>query len=243
MLIGCVAGDQHVFVPLLLTLLLRRRGFNVVYLGANVPALRFNETLQVVKPHLVILSAQLLQNANSLRKTAEQLQVSGARIAYGGRVFNVLPDLRNRIPAYFLGNSVPEAMQTIETLITAEVPLKGIYPVRPQDVSLGNDFSTDRPMIEAKVVQKARLLEIPEDVLGESIRQLGDNLVSAIPLGSLESVNVEMDWIRGLLREHNQEHQSLENLIKMYATSIDEVMGTKGQLISSWLKAQANGNK
>ncbi len=75
-LIGCTVNEQHTFTPLLFTLLLRRRGLKVVYLGANVPIQRFNETLQTIKPNLIILSAQQLQTANGLRETAEQLQVS-----------------------------------------------------------------------------------------------------------------------------------------------------------------------
>jgi len=88
-LIGCTVDEQHTFPPLLLTLLLRRRGFKVVYLGANVPNQRFQETLLSIKPNLIILSAQLLQTANGLRETAENLAASGARVAYGGRIFSV----------------------------------------------------------------------------------------------------------------------------------------------------------
>jgi methanogenic corrinoid protein MtbC1 len=240
-LVGCIAGDLHVFVPLLLTLLLRRRGFNVIYLGANVPALRFNEALQVVKPHLVILSTQLLQNANTLRKTAEELQVSGARVAYGGRIFNWLPDLRNRIPAYFLGDSVPEAMQTIEILITQDKPLQGIQPVSSKDVDLGNEFDASRLIIESQVIQEARALTIPSSVLGEAIHQLGKNLSSAISLGNLDFVSVEMEWIRGLLKEHNHDHKILEEFLKIYARAVDSVMGETGLPISSWLHRKFNG--
>ena len=46
-LIGCTPKEQHTFPPLLLTLLLRRRGLKVVYLGANVPNQRFNETFNI----------------------------------------------------------------------------------------------------------------------------------------------------------------------------------------------------
>jgi methanogenic corrinoid protein MtbC1 len=37
-LVGCPPDEWHTFTPLLLSLLLRRRGLNVIYLGANVPA-------------------------------------------------------------------------------------------------------------------------------------------------------------------------------------------------------------
>ncbi len=36
-LIGCPPGEDHIFSPLMLTLFLRYRGYDVVYLGANVP--------------------------------------------------------------------------------------------------------------------------------------------------------------------------------------------------------------
>ena len=85
-LIGCTVDEQHTFIPLLLTLLLRRRGLKVIYLGANVPNQRFQETLISIKPNLIILSAQLLQTANGLRETAKSLAASGARVAYGGRI-------------------------------------------------------------------------------------------------------------------------------------------------------------
>ena len=43
-LIGCTPGERHFFSPQLLTLLMRRRGLPVVYLGADVPLIKFDET-------------------------------------------------------------------------------------------------------------------------------------------------------------------------------------------------------
>jgi MerR family transcriptional regulator, light-induced transcriptional regulator len=40
-LVGCPPNEWHTFTTLLLSLLLRRRGLNVIYLGANVPAEQF----------------------------------------------------------------------------------------------------------------------------------------------------------------------------------------------------------
>ncbi|MEM7035290.1 MAG: MerR family transcriptional regulator, partial [Chloroflexota bacterium] len=40
-LIGCPPDEEHTFSPLMLSLLLRRRGWDIVYLGARVPLARF----------------------------------------------------------------------------------------------------------------------------------------------------------------------------------------------------------
>ncbi|MBI3162281.1 MAG: MerR family transcriptional regulator, partial [Chloroflexi bacterium] len=88
-LIGCVADEWHAFTPLLLALLLRRRGWNVIYLGANVPNDRFAETAQTVRADLVILVAQTLTAAASLQLAAQTLAAQNIRAAYGARIFNI----------------------------------------------------------------------------------------------------------------------------------------------------------
>jgi methanogenic corrinoid protein MtbC1 len=239
-LIGCTTNEQHTFSPLLFALLLRRRGLRVVYLGANVPIQRFNETLQSVKPHLVILSAQLLQTANGLRETAEQLQVSQTRIAYAGRIFNLLPELRKRIPAHFLGGSIQEAIQSVETLLTSDTPLEYMEPITKQDMALSNSFRRSQPMIDLNTLTETIRIGIPLEFATIAIQQLGNNLASALSLGNLDSLRIEMDWIRGLLHEHDQQPESLGDFMSAYAKSVDTAMGEEGQPISDWLRNQVN---
>lgn len=242
-LIGCTPGELHIFVPLLLTLLLRRRGLKVVYLGANVPIQRFNETLQSVKPHLVILSAQQLQTANGLRETAAYLNASGGRVAYGGRIFNLIPELRNRIPAHFLGESLQEAIQSVETLLTSDMPLDSIEPVDDQDEKLSSLFTHNLPMIEMYTLTESNKIGIPIEFSTIAIQQLGNNMKSALSLGNIEALGVEMDWIEGLLREHNQDSESLDSFLTAYAKSVDSAMGKPGQPISDWIRSQINGKQ
>jgi DNA-binding transcriptional MerR regulator len=242
-LIGSTSGEQHIFVPLLLTLLLRRRGLKVVYLGANVPVQRFNETLQSVKPHLVILSAQLLQTAKGLRDTAAYLNANGGRVAYGGRIFNQLPELRKRIPAHFLGTSIQEAIQAVETLLTSDIPLEGIEPADEQSKKLSFSFTHNQPMINMYTLTETNKSGIPIEFSTLAIHQLGNNLESALSLGELNALKLEMTWIEGLVREHNQNVESLDSFFSAYAKSIDSAMGKEGQPISDWIRSQINGKQ
>jgi DNA-binding transcriptional MerR regulator/methylmalonyl-CoA mutase cobalamin-binding subunit len=242
-LIGCTPGEQHTFTPLLFSLLLRRRGLRVVYLGANVPIQRFNETLMSVKPHLVILSSQQLQTASALLDTAAHLNASGARVAYGGRVFTLVPELRSRISAHFLGESIQEAIQSIETLLASDIPLKGITPINEQGKMLSKSFVHNRPMIETYALTGITQIGIPIEFSIIAIQQMGNNLASALSLGHIEALAVEMDWIQGLLQEHLQSEAGLNDFLVAYAKSIDLAMGEEGQPISSWIRTQLNGKK
>ena len=190
--------------------------------------------------HLVILSAQQLQTANGLRETAEQLQVSKTRIAYAGRIFNLLPELRKRISAHFLGTSIQEAIQSVETLLATETPLEDKEPVSKQATALSESFMHNQPMIDMYTLTETIKVGIPSEFSLIAIRQLGNNLASALSLGDLDSLRIEMDWIRGLLHEHDQQPESLGDFITAYAKSVDTTMGVEGQPIADWLRNQVN---
>ena len=116
----CPPQEDHVFSLLLLTLFLRRSGWDVVYLGANVPIDRIAETVSNGNFQLVVSSAQLLHTAASLKEMAKVFQSQEIPLVYGGRIFNLLPELRSRIPGTFLGESLESAPQLIERLMVAQ---------------------------------------------------------------------------------------------------------------------------
>ncbi|HEY5902826.1 MAG TPA: B12-binding domain-containing protein, partial [Anaerolineales bacterium] len=101
-MVGCPAEEWHAFTPLLLSLLLRRRGLNVIYLGANVPSLQFAEAASNVRADLVILVAQTLLTAAALQHVANTLAGQDVPAAFGGRIFNLFPSIVESIPAHFL---------------------------------------------------------------------------------------------------------------------------------------------
>lgn len=239
-LIGCTSKEQHTFPPLLLSSLLRRRGLNVVYLGANVPNQRFEETLTSIRPHLVILSAQLLQTANSLRETAGTLNASGARVAYGGRIFNLIPELRTRIPAHFLGKSLLDAVQTTENLLSSDIPIGNIEQATEQEKSLSESFVRSQTVIDTYAVTMADQIGISTNFSIIAFQQLGNNLASALSFGNIEAVSMEIAWIEGLLGEYSQNPENLADFLTAYAKAVDLTMGSVGQPISDWLNLQMN---
>ena len=166
------------------------------------------------------------------------MQASGARVAYGGRIFNLIPELRTRIPAHFLGESIPEAIQIVETLLTADIPLEGIVPVSKQDEALSKSFIHHQSMIEVYALTEMIKSSMSAEHSTVAIQQLGDNLLSVLSLGYLDVLDTEMDWVKGLLREYIQSDQELDKFLTAYANSVDSAMGKEGQPISDWLNSQ-----
>jgi MerR family transcriptional regulator, light-induced transcriptional regulator len=120
-ILGCAPGDWHELGLLLIYLMLRRRSINTIYLGQNVPLEQFVEELERLKPALVIMSATTAETVPGLIEigsAVQQMPAPRPLFAFGGRIFNVQPELRTRVPGVFLGESARSAVNHISSLIS-----------------------------------------------------------------------------------------------------------------------------
>ncbi|MBK8932026.1 MAG: MerR family transcriptional regulator [Chloroflexi bacterium] len=116
-IVACPADEHHIFAPMFLTLTLRYRGWETIYLGANVPLEYLENTITSTQPDLIVMTAQQLHTAASLYEVGEFLRQKGISLAFGGRIFSLTPALRNRISGHFLGEKLDTAVQAITTIL------------------------------------------------------------------------------------------------------------------------------
>lgn len=124
--LGCAPGDWHELGLLLIHLMLRRRGTNTIYLGQNVPIEQFVEEMERLRPSMIIISATTSEAATGLielAKAVEQMPAPRPLFAYGGRVFNVVPEMRSAVPGVFLGESGRAAVRYILELLVPPTSL------------------------------------------------------------------------------------------------------------------------
>lgn len=240
-LVGCPPEEWHSFSALMLALFLRRRGLNVVYLGANVPASRFEETVEAVHADLVLLTAHHLISAATLRQTAAQLLARGARVAHGGRIFSILPGLQDRIPGYFLGERLDFAIETIERLLVdfPEPPLFNF--VSPEYAAALRAFLLRRPLVEADINQHFQTGEVPPEYLETANRYMGNNIVAALQLGNITYLDSEIEWLLHLLKNHNQPADSAWVYLSYYSHALRQRMGQEGNIIVDWIGGTQHG--
>jgi DNA-binding transcriptional MerR regulator len=118
--LGCAPGDWHELGLLLIHLLLRRRHINTIYLGQNVPADRFVEEMTRLRPAMIVMAATTAETAAGLIAIGQAIRGMPRpqpMFAFGGRIFNVEPALRARVPGVFLGESAREGVEHIMALL------------------------------------------------------------------------------------------------------------------------------
>ena len=120
--LGCAPEDWHELGLQLLHLMLRRRGLNSIYLGQNVPVAQFVEEMARLRPAMVIIAATIAETVPGLVALGDAVMTMAPPrpiFAYGGRIFNVQPEVRTAIPGIFLGESARAASDYVNALVSA----------------------------------------------------------------------------------------------------------------------------
>jgi len=238
-LIGCPAKEEHTFTPLLASLFLRRRGFHVIYLGADVPEERFEETIKAVHADLVLLVAQQLITAANLQRTVRVLSGLNIPIVYGGRIFGLEPQITNTISGFYLGNDLIEAVKQIEDLVVSQIRNPQGEPVAPEYERAAEDFQSRRTTIEADIHQFIDSLGYGEKSIKTATEYLSGNILAALRLGEISLVDDELDWVKKLLRSHHVPEAALTEYIRLYAKAINANTNGSGKIVSDWLNMRA----
>jgi MerR family transcriptional regulator, light-induced transcriptional regulator len=116
--LGCAPDELHDLGILMIALFLARRGWHIVYLGAQVPLNDLIETVQTLKPALVCMSASSFETAAQLGEAGRALRDAAPEVlfGYGGRVFNIHAELRKTVEGTFLGHDARELAENIVRL-------------------------------------------------------------------------------------------------------------------------------
>lgn len=239
-IVGCPADEWHAFTPLLLALLLRRRGLNVIYLGANVPNTQFAETATAVRADLVILVAQTLVTAASLQQVAQTLTSQNVPAAFGGRIFNMFPSIVESIPGYFLGKTVEASLDEVDRLTQSKVKREATKPLSQEYLAAHQFFTSRRPEIEMSLRQHIQPLAVSPDSIMSGIVHLGNNIAAALQLGDMNYVSGEIEWVKTLVKAHDRPESELADFIASYANAINEHINGSGRPIYDWLSSEVD---
>jgi len=236
-LLACPAGEWHTFPALTLNLFLRRKGFNVVYLGANTPLDQLEQTAAAVNPSAVVLAAQQLTSAASVKAAALIFQKTNIPLAYGGLIFNRIPDLLNRLPAIFLGGTLKDALNQVDRVVSYQVTPSATITEDSSNISVL--FHSKKTLVESRVVEQFQNQGLDIEHFDEVNDFLSSRLTAALFLGDPAFVEPDLEWVKKLLEDRNISNQ-MAPYLNAYLLAVNLVMGSDGAVISNWMSAYLN---
>lgn len=232
--IASAQDDFHVFSPLLFTFLLRRRGWEVLYLGADMPAAALEEMVAQVEPHMLIVTAQQLSTATSVLEVTDALADRNIIIGYGGAVFNLMPQLRERIPAHFLGSSIDGAVTLVESLLQRRAPNPPAASDRGFIEALGQ-FERRRALIESHIWRIFTIEGKATEQLAAINQELAGIIAAALIFGDGNILSSDMDWIEYLAKNYKMSENEARTYLTVYVQAAEVHLDGPAKMITGWL--------
>lgn len=238
--VGCPAQEEHVMAALMTTLFLRRHGWEVIYLGANVPLVDLEKAVISTKARLVILIASQLHTAANLFEASLALRDAGISLAFAGSIFSKQAGLIKVIPGYYLGNRLERVVQEVEAVLSHPGLAMDVRMPRSDYREAKIQIEDRQSIIKADIWGELRKNGIKEHTLQVANDALVQDILSALTLSSLDSLEMEIEWVGTLIAHQALPKSLLPEYLRVFANSIDRNAGEEGKLVGEWLRAAAS---
>jgi len=118
--VGCAPNERHEIGSLIFAVMLRQQGYNVIYLGQDIPIEDVVEAALHERPAMLCLSASNPQAALALKNVQPLFDAASQPVplfGYAGRAFDLDPDLRDQVRGHYLGADPRQALGLVYTLL------------------------------------------------------------------------------------------------------------------------------
>ena len=238
-LAACPPGEQHEFALLLMTFFLRRRGWDVVYLGANVPLSQLDAAIGIISPRLILTLAETLTSAAKLREMADYIRTRGGALAYGGGIFHQYPTIQERISGYYLGDNIALVPKMAERLMSQFPPLPAIQPLDPRYTEALQIFLENESQITTSVATRLRDYPIRSTQLEEVNLAFSQNVTAALSLGNIEYLDYFAGGVSDLFGNEDTTPGISARYFAAFRQAIEQHLGIHFGLIEEWFARHA----
>lgn len=232
LLLGTPSGERHAFPALLLAVWLRLRGWQSVYLGVEVPIESLRGLLIQAQPSAVLYSVQMLGSVPALQEAAQWLGAAGVPVGYGGGVFNSFPALQARIPAFFLGENLAEALEEVETLTQLSPAFPPPPPVEPGWLRAAEALRLHVAYITAQVQERMAPYGVGAGEIALVMTFMHEQASAALRLGDLAPLRAALRWVEGWLRARQVDAEGLMMLWRQWKEAL---IGSVGDAVAPLL--------
>lgn len=116
--LACGPRDQHTIGLEALGLLLRRRGWDCLLLGARTPAEALSRTVEQLGPAAVVVVSHMPSARRATEAAVRAAQAHGVLVFLAGRSFRSSAR-RSEVPGTYLGESVTQAADLVTATLTS----------------------------------------------------------------------------------------------------------------------------
>jgi hypothetical protein len=157
-------------------------------------------------------------------------------VGYGGRIFNMRPEIIKHISGHYLGIDVSASLEEVERILNNKRKSTQTQSASQEYIAAHQFFTAKRADIELTLKSLVKPLGISSESFQTSIHFLGDNIAAALQLGDMNHVTDELAWVKFLLHAYERPDEELVNFMDAYAKAVNKHINGSGKPIIEWLK-------
>lgn len=116
-LVTCAPNEQHEIAVLMLAVMLRRAGYGVYYIGANLPIEDMVMLINKHQPTAVMISSSVPESLEELIEAKELLKSIRSLLIFGGHSFEQNPTLAEELGGLYLEGNATDAIDSFHKLV------------------------------------------------------------------------------------------------------------------------------
>ena len=240
LLAACPPGENHDLALLMLAFIMRWRGWEVIYLGADVPLDQLDATLRATAPHLVLSVAQTLPGAASLSELARFTHDRSIPLAYGGGIFNQIDGLSERIPGHFLSQKIDTAPQAIEHILTHQPSPPASRPLPPAYAAALAGIREKEALIITRIREILRSSPIHPRYVDVANAHFTRAVTAALVLGEINYLDYPVEWLNGLMENNGLSPTLAFQYYRAFHQAVLEQPGSQAWPVLGWLSRFVN---
>lgn len=238
-LIGAPAGEYHVISLLVMTLLIKNRGWPAIYLGSNIPLSEMEKTIQDLDIALAVMSSTRLATAAALLDAVRLFSTYNIPTAYSGWIFSQEEKLKDFIPGLYLGDDLLEAVNAVEKIIIAPDTMPKFKTITEVDQELIDKLVRNSNAIRQAVQDQYAVtgfFEASVDV-SEAAGFLLADIIAALKLGSINLVKPNLVWANNLLDQREFTEMEMSGFLEIFWKALEAELGSIVDPIIQYLKS------
>lgn len=225
---ACAPEEQHDLGLLIFTLLARRQGWHVTYLGQRTPLADLEHAGRGAR--FIVLTVSTVTGLASLVPLWNK-PLTAAPILFGGDVFNLHPHLREHIPGAFLGADGVEGIQTLTTLsprVSAWKPSRRLLnsALALEAARLPIVSETVRQFLEHAPKLTAGARNAFRQDMTHATMFLTDAVVSALAFDVPEVMDAEGAWLDEFMPAHHVSMDAVRQFVTLYNATAAQHLST-----------------
>lgn len=223
---ACAPEELHDLGLLTFTLLAKRAGWNVTYLGQRTPLVELERAAEGARFTLIsVTTATGLASLAPLWKM-EPLSVP---LLFGGDIFNHVPVLQEHMPGAFMGSNSVAAIQTLSTFS----PVKSNWKPARRMLNAATELETMRLRMAGYAVQQFmnHVGRMPAEARVELQHSLSyaalfltDVVVAALAFDAPELMELHAVWANQFMPAHEITLAALQSFVHAYVGVSDGLL-------------------